>query len=121
WAIFTPLFAEILSREEAKKLVSEHLLNKNEFWTKYPVPTTALNEPAFDPEGFWRGPTWIAANWFIYKGLMNYGLTEVAEEIKKSSQDLLAKSGFQEYFNPQTGEGLGAKNFTWGSLVADMD
>lgn len=121
WAIFIPLFAEILNREKAKKLVSEHLLNKNEFWTKFPVPTTALDEPAFDPEGFWRGPTWIAANWFIYKGLMNYGLTEVAEEIKKSSQDLITKSGFREYFNPQTGKGLGAKNFTWGSLVVDMD
>lgn len=120
WAIFTPLFAEILSREEAKKLVSEHLLNKNEFWTKFPVPTTAIDEPSFDPKGFWRGPTWIAVNWFIYKGLINYGFTEIAKEIKESSKNLIAKSGFREYFNPETGEGLGAKNFTWGGLVTDM-
>lgn len=121
WAIFTPLFAEILSREEAKKLVTDHLLSKKEFWTKYPVPTTALNEPAFDSKGFWRGPTWIGTNWFIYKGLIKYGLKETAEEIKKFSLELINKSGFREYFNPLTGEGLGAKNFTWGGLVLDMD
>lgn len=121
WAIFTPLFAEILNREEVKKLVSAYLLNKDEFWTKFPVPTTALSEPAFKPEGFWRGPTWIATNWFIYKGLVNYGFTEIAEEIRKSSESLIAKSGFREYFNPQTGKGLGAKDFTWGGLVMDMN
>lgn len=121
WAIFAPLFAQILSQKEAEKLINYHLLNKKEFWTKFPVPTTSLDEPSFDPKGFWRGPTWIGTNWFIYKGLVNYGFTEVAEEIKKSSVALIQKSGFREYFNPLTGEGYGAKNFTWGGLVIDMD
>lgn len=121
WAIFTPLFAKILSQEEAEKLVSNHLLNKNEFWTNFPIPTTSLDEPAFDPQGFWRGPTWIAINWFIYKGLLNYGFNDTAKKIKKSSLELLQKSGFREYFNPFTGEGWGAHNFTWGCLAVDMN
>ena len=121
WAIFTPLFAKILSQEEAGKLVSNHLLNKNEFWTNFPIPTTSLDEPAFDPQGFWRGPTWIAINWFIYKGLLNYGFNDIAKKIKKSSLELLQKSGFREYFNPFTGEGWGAHNFTWGCLIVDIN
>ena len=121
WAIFAPLFAKILNPEEAKKLVHEHLLNPAEFWTEFPVPTTSLDEPGFDPKGFWRGPTWIGTNWFIYKGLLNYGFQDIAEEIKRSSLALIQKSGFREYFNPLTGEGLGAQNFTWGCLVLDMD
>ncbi|MBI2338319.1 hypothetical protein HYU95_04010 [Candidatus Daviesbacteria bacterium] len=120
WAIFAPLFAKIMSPQEAKKLVADHLLNKDEFWTKFPVPTTSLKEPSFDPSGFWRGPAWIGTNWFIYKGLLNYGFRDEAEEIKKSSLALIQKSGFREYFNPLTGEGLGAQNFTWGALVTDM-
>lgn len=120
WAIFTPLFAKILSPEEAKNLVQNHLLNKNEFWTKYPIPTTSIDEPSFDPQGFWRGPTWIAANWFVYKGLLNYGFKREAEEIKKFSLSLIQQSGFREHFNTLTGEGLGAQNFTWGGLVLDM-
>lgn len=121
WAIFAPMFAKILTQSEAEELIGMHLLNKKEFWTNFPVPTVALNEPAFDPQGFWRGPTWIGTNWFIYKGLQNYGFTDIAKEIKKSSIALIQKSGFREYFNPLTGQGLGAKNFTWGGLIADMD
>ena len=121
WAIFAPLFAGILNQSEAKKLVEKHLLNPKEFWTNYSVPTVSIDEPSFDPKGFWRGTTWIAINWFIYKGLLNYGFLDVAYEIRKSSTALLEKSGFREYFNPITGEGLGAKKFTWGGLVLDMD
>jgi len=121
WAIFAPLFAKILSKPEAKKLVEKHLTNPKEFWTNYPVPTVSIDEPSFDPKDFWRGPTWIAVNWFIYKGLLNYGFKDLAKQIKKSSTALLEKSGFREYFNPLTGQGLGAKNFTWGGLVLDMN
>lgn len=121
WAIFAPLFAKILTKKEAKKLVEEHLLNPREFWTKYPVPTVAINEPSFDPKGFWRGPVWIATNWFIHKGLINYGYKDIARQIKKSSKELIEKSGFREYFDPTTGEGLGTKNFTWGGLILDME
>lgn len=120
WAMFAPLFAQIASQKEAKDLVNKHLLNKNEFWTNFPVPTTALDEPAFDPQNLWRGPTWVGTNWFIYKGLLNYGFQDVAEEIKNSSIALIQKSEFREYFNSLTGEGLGAQNFTWGGLITDM-
>ena len=121
WAIFAPLFAKILNKSEAKKLVEKHLLDPKQFWTTYPVPTVSQDEPSFDPQGFWRGPVWIATNWFIYKGLLNYGFDDIAKQIKKSSIDLIEKSGFREYFDPNTGEGLGAKNFTWGGLVIDMN
>lgn len=121
WAIFAPLFAKILTKKEAKKLVRDHLLNKKEFWTKYLVPTVSISEPSFDPKGFWRGPVWIATNWFIYKGLVNYGFLDIAKKIKESSLELIQKSGFREYFNPQTGKGFGARDFTWGGLVIDMD
>lgn len=121
WAIFAPLFAKMLTKGEAKKLIEKHLLNPSEFWTKYPVPTVSQDEPSFDPQDFWRGPVWMATNWFIYKGLKNYGFYDIAKQIKESSIALIEKSGFREYFNPLTGEGLGAKNFTWGGLVLDMD
>ncbi|MDP3758338.1 MAG: trehalase family glycosidase [Candidatus Daviesbacteria bacterium] len=121
WAMFAPLFARVLTQNEAKKLVNGHLLNSSEFWTKYPVPTVSIDEPSFDPKGFWRGPVWIATNWFIYKGLKNYGFYDIAKQIKESSIALIEKSGFREYFDPNTGEGFGAKDFTWGCLMLDMD
>lgn len=126
WAIFAPLFAEILTKSEAKQLLEKNLLNKGEFWTPYQIPTTALDEPGFVARSSWdgpnwRGPVWIGVNWFIYQGLKYYGFLDVAKKIKDSSEDLIKKSGFREYYNPLTGEGLGAKDFTWGGLVLDMN
>lgn len=121
WALFSPLYAGLFSQEEAKAVIQNHLLNPNEFWLKYPVPTTARDEAAFDPNGFWRGPTWISTNWFVFQGLLNYGYVDIAKEIVKASKSMLEKSGFRERFNPLTGQGLGATNFTWGGLIIDME
>ena len=51
---------------------------------------------------------------------MRYGFAEEAADIREKSKVLLERSGFRECFNPETGEGLGAHNFTWGALVLDM-
>lgn len=120
WAIFSPLFAKICTDEEAENLIDNFLLNKNKFKLKFVIPTVSQDDSSFDPQGFWRGSVWIAINWFIYKGLLNYGRKDLAQAILKSSLELIERSGFREYFNPLTGEGLGAKNFTWGGLILDM-
>lgn len=121
WAIFAPLFARMLSHDEAKKLVDDYLLNPNEFMTPFMVPTVAKSEKDYyDPNGFWRGPVWIAINWFLYKGLMYYGFEDIAQKIKAESIALVEKNGFREHFNPETGEAQGAEEFTWAALVIDM-
>jgi hypothetical protein len=35
--------------------------------------------------------------------------------------ELVELSGFREYFNPITGEGLGGRNQSWTALVFDME
>jgi len=122
WALFMPLYGGLLSQAEADALIKTHLINVESFWTEFPVPSTAIREDSFDPkDGFWRGPVWMAPNWFIYKGLKRYGHHDTAEAIKEKTIALLKQSGFREQYNPFTGEGLGAHNFTWGGLVLDMN
>lgn len=122
WAIFMPLYGELLEQKEAEDLVSEYLLSEKYFQTPYPLPTTAQSEAAYDPhEGFWRGPVWMAPNWFIYHGLKKYGFQDLADNIKDKSTSLLKASGFREHYHPETGAGLGAHDFTWGGLVLDMN
>lgn len=121
WAIFMPLYGGLLNDAEAKSLVDNYLLNQELFYTPFSVPSTAKDEPAYDSnDGFWRGPVWFAPNWFIYHGLKRYGFNDVAEEIKQKSLLLLEHSGFREQYHPDTGEGQGAHDFTWGGLVLDM-
>lgn len=120
WHIFAPLYARLLSQDEARRLVDEHLLNPHEFRTHFMVPTVSIDEATYDPEGFWRGPVWIGVNWFVFRGLMNYGYRDVASRILEQSLRLIELSGFREYYRPDTGAGLGAQDFTWGTLVVDM-
>lgn len=130
WAMFAPLVANIYTKEEAENLVRNHLKNGKEFRTKYLVPTVATNEESFNPNETkwgdpwqhpnWRGPIWMASNWFLYRALKNYNFEEEAEMIKKHSFELLEKSGFREYYHPETGIGMGAEGFTWGGLMVDM-
>jgi len=62
----------------------------------------------------------MVPHWFIFKGLLKYGFEKEAEMIKDMSAALLKEEGFREQYSPETGEGLGADNFTWGALVLDM-
>lgn len=122
WALFMPLYGGQLRADEADTLVRTWLLDTDHFWTQYPVPSTSCKDPSFDPDdGFWRGPVWMAPNWFIYHGLKRYGYDDLADELKKKTVALIELSGFREQYNPQTGEGQGATNFTWGGLAIDMN
>jgi len=120
WAHFAPLFAGLYSPEEARALVDTQLLNEDTFWAPHGVRTVSRHERSYRPDGFWRGSVWMAPHWFIYRGLMRYGFTEEAKHISERSVALLESAGFREYFDPETGEGYGAHNFTWGALVTDM-
>jgi len=120
WAIFSPLFAKVATEQEAKNLIKNFFLNPDEFYLPFILPTTSKSDPAFDPKGFWRGPIWMSTNWIVFKGLKNYGFTAEAKYLLDSSLKLLEKSGFREQYNPFTGGGYGARNFTWGGLVVDM-
>ncbi len=119
-SVFSPMFCGAVSKAEAKKLVDEHLLNEKEFWTPYAIPTVAVNERKFSAKGYWRGPMWMNINWMLHRGLTRYGLKAVAAELLEKTIAAVRKSGFREYYNPITGEGLGAKQFGWSTLVADM-
>ncbi len=119
-SLFAPMFAGIVTKSEAKKLVEEHLLNEKEFWTEFAIPTVAISEPKFSAKGYWRGPMWVNINWMLYRGLLRYGFKDVARQLLQKTIAAVKKSGFREYYNPLTGEGLGARQFGWSTLVADM-
>jgi hypothetical protein len=52
--------------------------------------------------------------------MLNKAFINEAERIFTTVKSLIEKSGFREYDNPFTGEGYGAKNFTWSGLIVDM-
>ena len=123
WVHFAPLFAGLYTPEEAEAVVKNHLTNSDTFASPFGIRTVSKQESAYksqDNDFSWRGAIWMAPHWFIYRGLMRYGFTKEAKNIRIKSERLLERSGFRECFNPETGDGFGAHNFTWGTLVLDM-
>jgi glycogen debranching enzyme len=116
---FMPMWAGLVDEERAKVMVSQ-ITDAKRFWPDYPVPTTDMRHKMFDPEGYWRGTVWINTNWFMIEGLARYGYTDLAQDLKERTLRMVDKGGIREYYNPLTGEGLGAKSFGWSTLVIDL-
>lgn len=121
--IFFPLMAPEIGQDIATRLLAVHFDNHKEFNVRFPIPTVNLNAQAFfagETPFIWRGPTWAFINWFVYLILKNRGFEERAEHLRQSLWRLVEKSGFREYYDPLTGAGYGAYQFTWSGLLLDM-
>ena len=91
------------------------------YWPPFPVPSVAADAPEFDPDRYWKGPTWVNMNWMVVQGLLEHGDPAVAEGCRRDTLDLVEHTGFFEYFSPVTGRGFGAEEFSWtAALTIDL-
>jgi glycogen debranching enzyme len=80
-----------------------------------------LLAPDVDRRRYWRGPVWASLNWLLSRGLRTHGLDERAAALERTTLSLVEQNGMREYFDPLTGEGLGADDFSWtAAVVTDM-
>ncbi len=119
-AALMPLYAGCISKEQADHLV-KLLENDHIFGPAFPVPSVPLDSPQYNPDLYWQGPTWVNTNWLIIDGLRRAGYKDHADALTETTLDMVRRSGFSEYFDPVTGEPLGAHNFSWtAALVLDL-
>lgn len=124
---FTSLMPLLLSDLDSAKRdrLMKHLLDPAEYWAKYPIPSTAMNHPTYRPDTVggnlvWRGPTWMNSNWYLARGLIRHGRMDLARHIAAQSIELVRLSGVREYYNPGTGAGWGAPDFSWSTVLLDL-
>jgi glycogen debranching enzyme len=114
-----PLLTGRMPRAIVERLIA-HLTNPAEFWSAYPIPTVALNDPKFDANQMWRGPTWVNINYLFIEGLARCGYADLARELCDKTLALMMRHGdIYEYYNPQTGDPPphSASVFGWSSAV----
>lgn len=84
---------------------------------QYGFPSWDPRDSLFEARRYWRGPVWAIMNLMISRGLRESGESKLADRIDHDTIALIEASGFNEYFNPTTGEALGGRNFTWTAAV----
>jgi hypothetical protein len=127
WASLAPLALPDLPQEIGRRLVEEHLLNPHEFLTAVAPPSVAVCEPSYEPDGghglirrYWRGPTWVNSAWMVWLGMRRLGYEAEAERLANGVIAAVAREGLREYYDPRDGSGLGARDFAWSALVAEL-
>jgi putative isomerase len=123
---FYPLLARAASPQQAHRMIEEHLLNPNEFWGEWVLPSTARDDHAFKDQNYWRGRIWGPMNYLVYLGLRNYDVPEMRRALAQKSLKLVQqewheKGHLHENYNAITGEGDDVTNsdafYHWGALL----
>jgi putative isomerase len=102
--------------------INQRLLARltQEFWPRYPIPTVAPDDPHYDPQEMWRGPTWINLNYMFVEGLQRIGQQHLARELRNRTLQLVSKNvDIAEYYNPETGgiPRMAASTFGWSAAL----
>jgi neutral trehalase len=123
---FYALLGKAASEEQAKRMISEHFYNPDEFWGEWIIPTIARNDPAYPDQAYWRGRIWGPSNFLVYLSLRNYDLPEAINDLAEKSKALLMKNWLENGFvceNYCADSGLGGERldsdryYHWGGLL----
>lgn len=97
-----------VSRDMAGRFVKEHLLNPAEFWTPFPLPSVAANDPAFRnaPENNWSGQPEGLTYQRAILALERYGWDRIVTALGEKLIDAVYAGGlrFTQQFDPFTGK-----------------
>ncbi len=128
--LFYPLLAGVASEARASRLIEEHLLNPEEFWGEFVLPSTTRDDPSFPRQRYWKGAIWPPLNFLTYLGLRHAGDRATAAELSSRSLDMFLREwrrrGYvSENISSITGTGdderLSSDPFhSWGALFGIM-
>ncbi|MBI9035956.1 MAG: glycoside hydrolase [Bacteroidales bacterium] len=118
---FVTIWTGLANKDQVNAML-QTITKSNKFNTYMPFPTLIADHPEFAPEkGYWRGPVWIDQAYFALSNLNKYYQKNDETQILKQKLFDNAKGlsnstePIYENYNPLTGEGLNAPNFSWSA------
>jgi Glycosyl hydrolase family 63 C-terminal domain len=73
--------------------------------------------PQRSPRNYWRGPVWTNVTWLCAFALEEQGERAIAAELRRRMMQAAEGGGMREYFVPDSGRGLGARDFAWTAAL----
>jgi hypothetical protein len=121
-AAFHPLRAGVLSPGDFERMWNRHLGNPARFWPHTPLPSVALDDPAFDagmPANSWSGASQSLTVLRAPLWMERYGRFAELAALLARWRDLLASSGeFHQEADPSTGRLQSHRNYSGSLFVA---
>ncbi len=119
---FLALWAKVADKNQAKQLI-RHLINPNEFWRKYGIPTLSADDKYYNPMGYWNGPVWIQWDYLVFRGLLYYGYKKEARELAEKvmsnmTNQLKTDHWFWEFYSPDDHQAGWNKTYIWAGIIA---
>lgn len=107
----------------ARRQVVDELADPEAYCASYGLRGVHVQEPSYDPTAYWRGPVWPQLSYLLWLAV-GRGTDEdsaaaalIAERTTKGA----GSSGLAEYWDGETGTGLGAIPQSWTGLALLLD
>jgi hypothetical protein len=94
------------------------LVDPRAFGARFGPCQVHRDEPAFEPEPYWRGAAWPQLTYLLWVAAKRCDRHDVARVLAGSLRHGAVRSRFAEHWNPDTGIGGGAAPQTWTTLAA---
>ena len=114
-ASFMPLFSNIADAEKGARMKA---LAENPKCFYKGMPTISYSSRHYNSSKYWRGPCWLNTAYFAVRGLYNYGYKKLAQKYIENILGWCSENSdsIYEYYDSETGKGLGAADFGWSSV-----
>jgi len=107
-ALTRVLCEHVVDQPMFERIYAQHIKNPDEFWTPYPLPSIAVNDPTFVkelPPNSWSGASQAltalrAPRWFEHYGKS----ADLAHLMTRWVEAILQAPAFMQQMNPWTGE-----------------
>jgi mannosylglycerate hydrolase len=85
--------------------------------SRYGVRSLDRAHPERSPRNYWRGPVWANITWLTAHGFAMHGEARAAQTLRDRMVVAIEGGGMREYFAPESGRGLGARDFAWTAAL----
>ena len=131
WSGFLALWAGIATAEQAERVVVGQFRDPKTFNAPFGIRTLSRMEKMYNLRATgnpssWLGPIWGISNYMVWRGLLNYGFRDDAEQLAAKTVQLFGRDlerfgTLHEYYQPENGEPILNPGFqNWNYLVLNM-
>lgn len=120
-ALLRVLGEHVVEQSMFDVIFEQHIKNPEAFWTPYPLPSIAMNDPAFVhalPDNSWGGASQALTALRASRWLDHYGKSDALGTLMLAWIDGIRRAcGFMQQMNPQTGDFSTSPGYSPAMLV----